>query len=339
LTAYAGNLNDKLDKIAQYNGALDQNNNPILRKPFDEITTLFTPPAISSDITALQGTLNTFLTTDDTNKVEISKGMNITTADRPIDNIRNITFQGIGGDVVTFKYPDLYEVAVYKDIGNKQILKTPTEILTALKTYLQNKVTEYNTQLGTQSGKKTQYYQANANAFNLLATIDPQATPNRTYNLLDQNFFINQLVNSLDNLVTIYGKEYIYGDATPGTADDKLMLIAKILHQANSARPEKIKKTLVTDDIAQVQMNFNVNQRIAETTNTYLQSDNDAGAFLSPTYNQSGYEVGYINSDGADLVETTDTPAFIQQIQTIQNAKKETENTIQNSANTITQQG
>lgn len=40
--------------------------------------------------------MNTFDVSNDPNKKEINKGMNLTTQDRPIDNIRNITFQGIG---------------------------------------------------------------------------------------------------------------------------------------------------------------------------------------------------------------------------------------------------
>jgi hypothetical protein len=112
------------------------------------------------------------------------------------------------------------------------------------------------------------------------------------------------------------------------------MLIANLLYQANNARPQKMKETNVNDDIGQAQASFNVNQKIAEAANSYLQSDNDSGAFLTPTYNQSGYEVAYINSDGADLVQTSDTPAFITQIQNVQSQKKEAETV----ANNITQQ-
>jgi len=40
--------------------------------------------------------MNTFTISTDPEKKEKNKGMNLTTQDRPIDNIRNITFQGIG---------------------------------------------------------------------------------------------------------------------------------------------------------------------------------------------------------------------------------------------------
>jgi hypothetical protein len=40
--------------------------------------------------------MNTFNLSTDPEKTEVKKGMNLTTTDRPIDNIRNITFKGIG---------------------------------------------------------------------------------------------------------------------------------------------------------------------------------------------------------------------------------------------------
>ncbi|MEI6118606.1 MAG: hypothetical protein WCP92_05270 [bacterium] len=40
--------------------------------------------------------MNTFDVSTDPDKKEKNKGMNLTTQDRPIDSIRNITFQGIG---------------------------------------------------------------------------------------------------------------------------------------------------------------------------------------------------------------------------------------------------
>ncbi|MEI8091128.1 MAG: hypothetical protein WCG98_02530 [bacterium] len=95
-------------------------------------------------------------------------GMNVTTADRPIDSIRNVTFQGIGGDVVQLNYPNLYEVPVYMMSGDKRILKSPTQILTAITDYLTNKVVAYNDALLTQQHKEAQYYATHTDAFNFL---------------------------------------------------------------------------------------------------------------------------------------------------------------------------
>ena len=65
-------------------------------KPFIEINQAFTPANIFGEITQTKNTMNTFDVSNDPNKKERNKGMNLTTQDRPIDNIRNITFQGIG---------------------------------------------------------------------------------------------------------------------------------------------------------------------------------------------------------------------------------------------------
>ncbi|HBB03400.1 TPA: hypothetical protein DCZ39_00640 [Patescibacteria group bacterium] len=61
-----------------------------------DINASFTPAIIFGQITQTKNTMNTFDVATDPNKKEKNKGMNLTTQDRPIDNIRNITFQGIG---------------------------------------------------------------------------------------------------------------------------------------------------------------------------------------------------------------------------------------------------
>ncbi|MEI6672315.1 MAG: hypothetical protein WCL02_02915 [bacterium] len=48
------------------------------------------------EIAQIKTMMNTFTISNDPEKKEKNKGMNLTTQDRPIDNIRNITFQGIG---------------------------------------------------------------------------------------------------------------------------------------------------------------------------------------------------------------------------------------------------
>lgn len=265
----------------------------------------------------------------DTRKLNISptpeeiNAMNITTADRPIDSVRNITFQGIWGDVVQFTYPNLYEIPVYKTVGNVLVLKNETEILNAIKAYLQNKVVEYNNALTTQNNKKTQYYQAHSSAFNFLGSSDPLANPNRTYTILSQDFLIQQLLQSIDNLTNRYGNTYIFGKNIPSNNDDKLRFIAKLLLYQNSNRPEKKANTTVAEDIQSLQSNFDINNKIIRITNDYLQSNNNQGAFLSPTYNQTGYEVAYINSDGFDLIDQQAVPAFVQQIYKIKSEKKQ----------------
>lgn len=257
---------------------------------------------------------------------EIS-GMNITTADRPIDSIRNVTFQGIGGDTVQLNYPNLYEVSVYKTVGNMLVLKTETEILNALKVYLQDKVTDYNNALTTQQNKKTQFYQTHQAAFDFLGLNDPVATPNRTYNLLPQDYLIQQLVNNLDTLAHDYWSVYVYGDQPANTIDQKLMVIAKLLSYQNSSWPERKIETSVTKEISSLQDNFNINKKISDTANIYLQSKHNEWAFVSPTYNKTWYEVAFINSDGFDLIDNEKPSWFITQLQSIKTQKVEQANT------------
>ena len=56
-----------------------------------EINEAFSSDSILNQVTEIEKKLNTFDVTADAEKKEISKGMNLTTQDRPIDNIRNIT--------------------------------------------------------------------------------------------------------------------------------------------------------------------------------------------------------------------------------------------------------
>lgn len=142
-------------------------------QPFVELAEAFENNEIRTQITYLQGKIQSFIQTSDENKKETTKGMNLTTADRPIDNIRNITFKGIGGDTVRLEYPNLYEVEVYNENDTLLTLKQPNEIREAIKTYLRNKANTYNAALTTQLNKKNQYYQAWSAQFTLLGQFDP----------------------------------------------------------------------------------------------------------------------------------------------------------------------
>lgn len=311
-------INDNIDTIQNY--SVTANGQTIQKSPIADTSTAIINRQQSTDIADTKTTINGFATTDNAEEKEIIKGINITTPDRPIDNIRNITFKGIGGDTVRLNYPNLYEVPVYKQEAGILKLKTPEEIRDSIKTYMTQKINEYNTQLQTQADKKNTYYQSFAAQFNFLQTIDPLASPNRSYTLLPQDFFITHLTDSLDRMKTLYGKQYIFGETPSTTTDDKLLLIAKLLRYQNSPRQERQPTTSPQDDIQANKNAFNVNQKISDTMQQYLQEGINQGAFLTPSYNQSGYEVAFINSDGNDLIQTETTPAFIQQLQ---NAKQQ----------------
>ncbi|MEI6774300.1 MAG: hypothetical protein WCL18_05970 [bacterium] len=166
LQTHLNDINDQLDKIHLY--VNNEFGTPATVQPFVEINQLLSPPEIFGEIAQIKTAINTFDVSTDPEKKEKNKGMNLTTQDRPIDNIRNITFQGIGGDIVKLNYPNLYEVKVYKKIDNKLMLKTPPEIRESIKTYLTDKAGEYNVLLTAQKNKKNQYYQSLSNQFGFL---------------------------------------------------------------------------------------------------------------------------------------------------------------------------
>ncbi len=321
LQSNLSDINDKIDKIHLYQGDGGQ------VQPFVEINQLFSSPEVFGEITQIKTLMNTFDISTDPEKKETNKGMNLTTQDRPIDNIRNITFQGIGGDAVRLNYPNLYEVQIYKKADNKLILKGTWEIREAIKTYLTNKAVEYNTLLQTQLNKKNQYYQSFSAQFNFLGQLDPLANPNtHNYTLLPTDYFINQIISFLDTIKNApeYGKKAIYGDSQANTIDEKLDMIAKLFYYQNITRPERLQQSTVTEDIVEIKNSFDINQKISQITNAYLKQWNDQGKFITPVYNTTWYEVGYINSDGEDYVSAKTTPAFIQQIQSAQAKKTKT---------------
>lgn len=216
-------------------------------------------------------------------------------------------------------YPNIYEVKTYKQQNNRWVLKTPSEIKSTIKTYLIGKADEYNTLLSAQLNKKNQYYQAFKNQFITLGQADTRANPNNhSYDILPSEYFVDRLIEYLDTLEETYGTHYIYGNQTPDTDDEKIDMLAKFLYQQNNPRPERTITTNVEDDISEIKSSFDINQKINNVVHTYLTKDNDQGKFLTPTYNQTGYEVGFINSDGEDYVSAKEAPSFIQKIQEYQ---------------------
>lgn len=315
-------INQHIDNIQSYNEIVPGESTST-NMPLQDIQDAIDEHVWTEETTEIGQIVGWFGTSNDTEKKDVIKGINITTADRPIDNIRNITFQGIGGSKVQLNYPNLYEVPVYTKTGDKLILKSAEDIRSSIKTYMIQRIQEYNTLLQEQSNKKNAFYQTFSAQFNFLQALDPLASPNRTYELLPQDFFISNLVKTLDNMTTKYGKKYIYGTLPNTSTDDKLLLIAKLLRYQNSPRTEKGVKTNVQTDMQETKDTFNINQKLWDTINQYLKKDVNQWAFLSPNYNETGYEVAFINSDGNDLIQTKDTPAFIQNLQTIKQQQDE----------------
>jgi len=83
--------------------------------------------------------------------------------ERAIDDPRYTTFHGIGGDLVKFVYPDIYNVSTYD-----QELLTEAEIEDNLRKYLQEKVEQYNKELELQLNKSPSHYAQHPDAFDFL---------------------------------------------------------------------------------------------------------------------------------------------------------------------------
>lgn len=101
-------------------------------------------------------------------------------------------------------------------------------------------------------------------------------------------------------------------------------MIAKLLYYQNITWPERLQQTGVAEDMTEIKSSFDVNQKVSSIVATYLTENNDQGKFITPTYNTTGYEIGFINSDGEDYISAKTTPAFIQSIQNIQETIKNT---------------
>lgn len=177
--------------------------------------------------------------------------MSFSTRDRPVDTPRYMTFQGLGGDTVMLIYPNLYQVEVFEQDGDKLTLKSVNDIEDAIRDYLKTIVQAYNEKLTDQLNGKSAFYSANSEAFNFLGAADTLGSPNRSYALINENYFVNLLGN------------------------DKIELIAELLHYHNLPWQERLHDNNVTDDIEQIRASFDINHKISEVVSEYLKVDND----------------------------------------------------------------
>ncbi|MCF7835358.1 VCBS repeat-containing protein, partial [Candidatus Gracilibacteria bacterium] len=262
-------------------------------KPFEYIQDSFSGNNISQDLTLSLNTINGFQIINDTSNIPKIHfpGMNITTQDRPIDSPRYITFQGLSGSVVKLIYPNLYKVEVFTQTGDLLILKKPEQIQEAIKDYLQETIIKYNQELKDELDNKQKLFNKNPNAYSKLQTLDTTASPNRSYQLFDEDYLIN-----------ILGEEHIE-------------TLSKILYYHNITNQERKIGSTIQEDIENTKSSFDINEKISDIMSNYLKQDNDQGGLVTPSYNPDGYEVGFLNSDGLDYISTNSIPSFIQQIQ------------------------
>ncbi len=245
--------------------------------------------------------------------------MNITTSDRPIDSIRNVTFQWIWWDLVKLDFPNLYEVEVFKKKDNELYLLSEDQILSNVKTYLINKVKEYNLKLKEQQEKYNQRYQKYKLQFKFLWKSDSLANPynHHNYNLLPEDYLIKKLEEKDPNA---------------------LKTIAHILYVQNSLWKERLSSNKLEDNIKFLKQSADINNKISFIMNDYLVQNNTNPKLSLPSYNVSGYELLYLNADDKSFIDSVSSPSFIQKIKSsISKFSSVSENYLQNNEETIWQ--
>ncbi len=204
--------------------------------------------------------------------------INSLTQDRPIDSPKYITFQWIWWNIVKFIYPNLYDVEVYKNINWKLTLKNVDEIKISIKNYLKKIIRNYNIKLSNELKNKTDFYNRNKDAFLLLEWVNKIASPNRTYNLYDENILINAIW------------------------DENINTIANLLYYQNITWQQRISQNNIEKELFFEKNTFNINKKIKYVLNMYLTENNFINNIITPEYNKNWYETIFINSDWEDLL-------------------------------------
>ena len=251
-------------------------------------------------------------------------GMNYGTQDRPIDNPRSINFQGLAGDKVTLIYPNLYMTPLFQRSGAVLSLKSISQIRQSLIEYLVAKVQKYNLDIKDQLDRSDAYYTSKTyvykddggvsttrNLFDLMSQADSLSTPKRSYLLLPENFLLNQLTVRSGSQIVI-------------SSGQMLDAIAESLYYQNIMRPSRVEGSGVLADLSSIKNMSNLTSKTAYIAQNYLQSNTSgqrptsrsaASGLLLPSYNSSGYEMAYINSDGHDVITDSTLPPVIRAIQ------------------------
>jgi len=299
-------------------------------EPFKDIETNNVDISEATETHTLLGDLLNQIPTTSNSWYEIQvEWMNITTSDRPIDSPKYMTFKWIGGDKVTFIYPDLYKVEVYTWDNEKLTLLSPEEIANNIRNYLRAVVRKYNSYLTGQQAKAPAYYNQNKNAYDLLDDLDKLASPNyvwdnnRPYQLFDEDYLINLLVDKMNNNAFFTGNMWWY---------EPIEFLAHMMYYQNIERPERLVWETIQDDMDNIRESFDINQKIAHIYDNYIVSNHNSGSFITPWYRDDGYEVAYINSDENDYIVYEVTSPFMESIKSsVSDYKKPTASDIEKS--------
>lgn len=126
--------------------------------------------------------------------------------------------------------------------------------------------------------------------------------------------YVDQIIAPLpaNMFVDVLGQEYI-------------STIANNLYYINSAFHERKVSSTIQERLDTAKDAFDVNKRIKTVVDNYYKSNAATWMLANPTYNLTGYEVWFVNSDWVDaLYDDTQVPSVIDEIQRQKNEFKPT---------------
>jgi hypothetical protein len=212
--------------------------------------------------------------------------MSLMTMERPIDDSRYLAFHGIGWDVVEFIYPDLWNVPIY----DCDLLK-PDDIIEKITDYLKQKVQIYNQLLDIQLQKAPAHYAKHPAAFDFLETVDIAWTPNRSYELLPENYFIDLL------------------------GEKEIKRLAYLLYVMSVGREQRPQAATIGEFIQKARERFDWNKKQQYVIEEFLKYDDpkddwkfDKIAYPTHIEKKFAYEVWFINSDWYDKIHRETDP-------------------------------
>jgi hypothetical protein len=212
--------------------------------------------------------------------------MSLMTLERPIDDSRYLAFHGIWWDVVEFIYPDLWNVPIY----DCDLLK-PDDIIEKINDYLKQKVQIYNQLLDIQLQKAPAHYAKHPAAFDFLETVDIAWTPNRSYDLLPETYFIDLL------------------------GEKEIKRLAYLLYAMSVGREQRPQAATIGEFIEKARDRFDRNKKQKYIIEEFLKYDDpedewkfDKIAYPTHIEKKYAYEVWYINSDWYDKIQRETDP-------------------------------
>lgn len=241
-------------------------------------------------------TLDSTVINDSPDTWEFNNMNQFTTLSSPIDSSPNMTFQWLHGKTINLQFPSLYQVPIYTNNSGTLTLMTQTGIMDSIDAYLRKSVVDYNQQLLQALTQRSMNYIDHQRAYDLLGDADPLATPNRGYQLLDPDFFVDLMPQDLK-------KQF-----------------ADILRLQSSPWKSRLANTDALADIKEIKNTADINVKIKSVIWTYIQQNDAPDAISMRWYNTWGYEVAYINSDWNDYLTYDTVPVILDRIVGQQNS-------------------